>query len=262
MKRRPSPGSPRRPLERTPDLGRRRRPQVASAIGVVAVSVFLVGLGAPASSAPRSPEGQPVAAALAFEQQAIQPGTSTDIGGAVVPAAPNAVQPQAARQSPSPAPAAERPAAPGDPAAPIAELRRASAAFEASAGKASAPGPAPAPGEPDPAKPTFTDVAIGAALGELQNRYDEYQHYGWVQTGSATLTGTERVEVIRVDGIPTHKFAICVDSSAVEIRDASGAVILAAAPTGTRTATNIYDIQQHKGTWLVSGHSFPDAAAC
>lgn len=262
MKRQPSPGSPQRPLKRMPELGRRGRPRIASAIGVAAVSVFLVGLGAPASSAPRLPEGQPASAALAFEQQAIQPGTSTDIGSVVVPAAPNAVQPQAAKQPVTPTPAAERPAAPGEPAAPIAELRRASAAFEAAAGKASAPGPRPAPGAPDPAKPSFTDVAIGAALGELQGRYDEYQHYGWVQTGSANLTGTERVEVVRVDGVPTHKFAICVDSSAVEIRDASGAVILAAAPPGTRTATNIYHIQQHKGTWLVSGHSFPDAAAC
>jgi hypothetical protein len=53
-----------------------------------------------------------------------------------------------------------------------------------------------------------------------------------------------------------------MDSSAVEIRDTAGAVVLAAAPAGKRTATNIYDIQQHNGKWVVVAHSFPDVAAC
>jgi hypothetical protein len=261
MKRQPSPDRSRRPLERTPDLGRRRRPHVASAIGAAAVSVLIVGLGAPASSAPRPLEAQPEVTVTVSGQQTLQSVAGADTSGGLLAMTANGVQPQAVKQPLIPAPAAKEPV-PGAPGAPIAELRRASAAFEAAAGKASAPGPRPAPGAPDPAKPQFTDVAIGAALGELQGRYDEYQHYGWAQTGSANLTGTERVEVVRIDGVPTHRFAICVDSSGVEVRDASGAVVLAAAPPGTRTATNIYDIQQHRGTWLVSGHSFPDAAAC
>jgi hypothetical protein len=110
--------------------------------------------------------------------------------------------------------------------------------------------------------PNFADVAVGAALGELQGRFDEFQHNDWVQTGSANVIGAGKVEVVRLGGILTHRFAICVDSSGVEIRDTSGTVVLAAVPPGTRTATNIYDIQQHKGQWLVAGHSFPDAAAC
>ncbi|MDR6414902.1 hypothetical protein [Pseudarthrobacter sulfonivorans] len=259
---RPASGSPRTPRDSTPDRGTPRRLRTAGTIGAAAAFTILVGLGPAASSAPRPSEAQPQVTVTVSGQQAPQTGANADTGSELIAAPAKAVQPQAVKQPQSPTPAAEAPAAPGEPGAPIAELRRASTAFEAAAGKASAPGPAPAPGAPNPAKPNFTDVAIGAALGELQGRYDEYQHYGWVQTGSATLTGTERVEVVRVNGIPTHRFAICVDSSGVEVRDTSGAVVLAAARPGTRTANNIYDIQQHKGKWVVVGHSFPDVAAC
>ncbi|WP_461172297.1 hypothetical protein M1D93_15055 [Arthrobacter sp. Z1-9] len=110
--------------------------------------------------------------------------------------------------------------------------------------------------------PDFAGVASGAALGELTGRFDEFAHSQWVQTGSVTATGTERVEVVKVGGIPTHRFSTCIDSSGIEIRDAAGVVVLAAAPAGTRKAVNIYDIQQQQGTWVVVGHSFPDSPAC
>jgi hypothetical protein len=273
MKRRPSPGTPRKPLESKPDRTTRRRPAVASAIGVAAVSAILVGLGAPASSAPRSSES-PAVAAVVSEQQAHQTGAKTEVRPGEAPVAVSEIEPGAAKQplvlqpaapegpvAPEEQVATETPAAPETPGAPIADLKRASQAFEAAAGKASAPGARP---DPDtlPAMPNFTDVALGAALGELQARFDEFAHNEWMQTGSAVVTGKERVEVVRIGGVPTHRFSICIDSSAIEIRDTSGATVLAAVPPGTRTASNIYDIQQHNGKWLVVGHSFPDAAAC
>jgi hypothetical protein len=111
--------------------------------------------------------------------------------------------------------------------------------------------------------PDFTGVARGAALGELQARFQEFQHNDWVVSGSVKATGTEKVvNVFLLDGVPTHRFSTCLDSSSVEIRDTSGAVVLAAAAPGTRTATNIYDIQQQAGKWVVVGHSFPNSAAC
>lgn len=262
MKRRPLPGPPVKPLESTPNRGTRRWSRVTKAIGAAAVSAVLVGLGAPASSAPRPSEGQPAGVSAVSEHQTLQPAVNTDVRGGAVPAAPNDIHPGPVKQPLAPDPAVQAPTAPGTPEAPIAELRRVSAAFEAAAGKASAPGPAPTPGMPEPVMPNFTDVATGAALGELQSRFDEFQHNGWVQTGSANVIGTERVEVVRIGGVPTHRISVCIDSSGVEIRDTSGTVVLAAVPSGTRTASNIYDIQQHKGKWLVVGHSFPDAAAC
>jgi hypothetical protein len=282
MKRRPSPDSPRRPLDSTADLPLRRRPGVASAIGVAAVSAVLVGLGTPASSAPRSAEAQQAVVAVVSENQ-VEPGRVTPLPAPdpveqppaepPQPEQPPAEQPQPAQQpaeQPQPAqPPAERPqpaqqpAEPGTPASPVADLRRASAAFEAAAGKASAPGARQA-NDPDalPPMPDFTGVAAGVALGELQARFDEFANNEWVQTGSIQVAGTERVEVVSIGGVPTHRFSTCVDSSGIEIRDSAGAVVLAAVPAGTRKAINTYDIQQQKGTWVVVGHSFPDSAAC
>ena len=198
------------------------------------------------------------------------------VPGGAVPAADNAgredTQPGAAKPQLDPALAEQKPAAPKAvlpaapkaelPAAPIAELRRASAAFEAAAGKVSAPVTPPGVEKPEPVMPDFAAVARGSALGELQARFHEFQHNEWVQTGSVKVTGTGKVEVLLVDQVPTHRFSSCLDSSGVEIRDTAGAVVLPAAPPGTRTAINIFDIQQHDGKWVVVAHSFPDVAAC
>ena len=258
MKRRPSSGSPRKPGQGGRQRGLVTGPRVIGIFGAVAASALLAGIAVNPPSALQSSEAQPVG--------------STELGGGVLlgrsdtqpavdsPVAPNvAVAPNAAVQQV----AQQQPAAPGSSAAPIAELQRARAAFEAAAAKASAPGPRPAP-DPDsrPAMPDFTGAAAGAALGELQGRFDEFAQNEWVQTGSVKVTGSERVEVVKIGGVPTQRFSTCIDSSAIEIRDAAGVLVLAPAPAGTRTAMNVYDIQQQKGTWVVVAHSFPNSAAC
>lgn len=260
MKRRPSPGSPRKPAEGV--FGHGAPSRLAKAIGAAAGCAILVGVGVSGSSAPPSLVAQPAALAAGVDRQALQLEVPADVRNGALPAAGEDAQ-AAVNPLIAPIPAAQQPAAPGTPAAPIADLRRASIAFEAAAGKASAPGARPAP-DPDsrPPMPDFTGAARGVALGELQARFDEFAHNEWVQTGSVTATGTERAEVVTIGGVPTHRFSTCIDSSAIEIRDAAGVVVLAAAPAGTRKAMNTYDIQQQKGIWVVVGHSFPDSAAC
>lgn len=241
----------------------RRLPRLFGAVGATAVCVSLVGLGASASSPPFS-NGQPKVAASVSERETAGPGALPDIPSEGVTATARSVQPGLVPDPLGAKPAVAQPAATGTPpAAPLADLRRSSAAFEAAAGKASAPGPRPAP-DPDlhPPMPDFTGVARGTALGELQGRFDEFAHNQWMQTGSVSFSGTERVETVKVGGIPTHRYSVCVDSSAIEIRDAAGAVVLPAAPAGTRKALNTYDIQQQKGTWVVVDHSFPNSASC
>lgn len=276
MKRPPSSRSPRKPDEGTPHRGAGPRLRIVSAVGAAAACAVLVGAGVSASSAPPAAEAR-AAVAAAVDHQSLQAAGSAELLTGALPAAgneaqsavsplmaPNTTAQQPAAQQPAAQqPAVQQPAAPEPGAAPIADLRKASAAFESASGKASAPGARPSR-DPDarPPMPDFTGAAFGAALGELQARFDEFAQNEWVQTGSISVTGTERVEVIRVAGVPTHRFSTCVDSSAIEIRDSAGVVVLAAAPAGTRKALNIYDIQQQKGTWVVVGHSFPDSAAC
>lgn len=165
---------------------------------------------------------------------------------------------------PAPPPAASAVVSPGPgaAAAPLVELRRASEGFEAAAASKVSARDVPPGVDAEPAMPDFSGVARGAALGELHARFHEFQSNGWVVSGTAKVVGRDKVEAILVDGVPTHRVSSCVDSSGVVIRDISGVVILAASPAGTRTAINIYDIQQHNGKWLVVSHSFPDAAAC
>lgn len=231
-----------------------------------AAITVLVGLDA-ASSGPTSSAG-PVTGPAATDGQVLLGEALPVVPDAAVPAAGQVSkqdsQPGAAKPQLDPALAEQKPAAPTAvlPAAPIAELRRASVAFEAASGKVSAPVTPPGVVAPEPVMPDFTAVARGSALGELQARFHEFQHNDWVQTGSAKATGTEKVQVFLLNRVPTHRFSSCMDSSAVEIRDTAGAVVLAAAPAGKRTATNIYDIQQHNGKWVVVAHSFPDVAAC
>lgn len=268
MTQRPSSGSARTPHAGTPSHGTRRRLRFGSVLGAAAAITVLVGLDVAASSPPQSSEGQPVAGAAVSDRQVLLGEALPVVPGGGVPAADKGsgqdTQSGASRPTLDPALAEQKPAAPIAelPAAPIAELRRASAAFEAAAGKVSAPVGPPGLVAPEPVMPDFVGVARGSALGELQARFHEFQHNGWVVSGSVKPTGSEKAEVILLERIPTHRFSSCMDSSGVEIRDTSGAVVLAAAPPGTRTATNIYDIQQHKGKWLVVAHSFPNVAAC
>lgn len=265
--KRPSPDSPRNPAEGAPPHGAPSRHRFVKSIGAAAGCAILVGAGVSASSAPPSSLTEPAVIAAAADRQALQMEVPAEVPNGALPAVggdtPAAVSPQAAPLPVAQQPSVQQPAAPGTPAAPIAELRRASGAFEAAAGKASAPGPRPSP-DPDarPPMPDFTGAATGAALGELQARFEEFAQNEWVQTGSISVTGTEKVEVVTTNGVPTHRFSVCVDSSAIQIRDAAGVVVLAAAPAGTRKAINVYDIQQQKGTWLVVAHSFPASAAC
>lgn len=272
MTHRSSPDSPRAPRGVTPD--RRRtgpRLRAGTAIGAATILTVLVGLDATASPVPPPSHGQPVAGAAVLDRQDSPSDTPPSPIGETVPVSPDGVLAAAnldvkasknIKQVIQPALQAAVPLLAPAAVAPIAEQRRASAAFEAAAGKVSAPITPPGPDRPEPVMPDFTGVARGSALGELQARFHEFQHNGWVVSGAVRPTGIERTEVIRVAGIPTHRFSTCIDSSAVEIRDTSGAVVLAAAAPGTRTATNIYDIQQHGGKWVVVAHSFPDVAAC
>lgn len=265
MKRRSS-GTPRKPAPGARPRGNSARTVTIGALGAVAAGALFAGLAVSAPSAPSTPQAPDS-----------QPAASTELGAGVLlggngtqtavntPLAPNAAAQQVAPAPNAAAPqlAQQQPAAPGASAAPIAELQRARAAFQTASAKASAPGPRPDL-DPDsrPPMPDFTGAAVGSALGELQGRFDEFAQNQWVQTGSVKVTGSERVEVVKIAGVPTQRFSTCIDSSAIEIRDVAGSVVLAAAPAGTRTALNMYDIQQQKGTWVVVAHSFPNSAAC
>lgn len=112
------------------------------------------------------------------------------------------------------------------------------------------------------ADPDYSQIADGSALGELTGQFEEFQDNGWVQSGPAKVLSVQAVQDLEAEGGPVRRLSICIDSSAMELKDQDGQVLLAAAEPGTRKALNYYDLQERDGSWKVVSHSFPDDPAC
>lgn len=111
-----------------------------------------------------------------------------------------------------------------------------------------------------PATPNFTAVAFGSALGELEGQAQEFTSNGWIQTGTIAVTGTPSVSNIK--GTQQIALTVCIDSSSVQINDATGNIVRPAQKAGTRKNLNIYVLQEIAGTWRVIDHTFPSNPNC
>lgn len=110
--------------------------------------------------------------------------------------------------------------------------------------------------------PDYTGVAKGAALGELEAQYMEYAASNWKQTGEILIVGEPKVEDLTIDDVVTHRVYLCIDSSGIQVTESDGFVVTPTAKPGTRTALNIYDLQEHEGQLLVVNHIFPEDPNC
>lgn len=124
------------------------------------------------------------------------------------------------------------------------------------------PAPVTTEDEDTVSAPDYSGIAAGSALGELIAQFDEIQDNNWTQKGAARLAAVQGTDELTLDGKATRRVAICIDSSAVELMDQDGQVVLAAVAPGTRTALNYYDLQELDGSWRVVSHSFPDDPTC
>lgn len=122
--------------------------------------------------------------------------------------------------------------------------------------------PTPGSPRPTPAAIDFTAVAFGAALGELEAQNQEFSSNGWQQTGTVVVVGTATTSTQKRTGTPQVDVQVCLDSSAVQIVDDTGATVLKAEKPGTRRNLNIYAVQEVSGEWLVVNHTFPDDTHC
>lgn len=113
-----------------------------------------------------------------------------------------------------------------------------------------------------PSPPDYSGVAKGAALGELEAQFTEYANNNWQQTGETSIVGEPRVEDLIIDDVLTHRVYLCLDSSSIQITEPDGFIVTPKAEPGTRTALNIYDVQEHDGQLLVVDHLFPEDPDC
>ncbi|MCC3266584.1 hypothetical protein [Arthrobacter gengyunqii] len=182
------------------------------------------------------------------------PAASASATGSPAPAAPGA-----AGTEPAPAPSASASdRLPADPLLP--EPARDAVLGYIDTAAAMAAEPPPADGGKLPA-PDYSGIAAGAALGELTAQFEEFQTNQWTVDGTPELA-VRGIEDLEADGTAVRRVSLCIDSSAVQLTDRDGQILLAAEPPGTRTALNYYDLQEIDGAWRVVSHSFPDDPAC
>lgn len=195
-------------------------------------------------------------------------GAAATTAAAAPPPAGTAVASESAAATPTGAPAGTTtvvpPAAIDNPqiAPPV---KSAVAGFITKAGQISTdPIPAPSPGapEPTPAAVDFTAVAYGVALGELEAQNQEFTSNGWQQSGTVVVVGTSTTTPLGDSGDEKIAVSVCLDSSAVQIVDNTGAAVLKAEKPGTRKNLNTYVVQNVSGAWLVVDHTFPDDPHC
>lgn len=204
------------------------------------------------------------------EQAGVKPGSNNDGGSestlpsppsTPVPSAPSAPSaPQASWPAPSQSPASSRNERWAAEAAELPPPARDTVlSFIDTAASMTVEVP---PAEADrAATPDFSAIATGSALGELAAQFEEFQDNNWTLKGTPELQ-VKGIENVEAGGVALRRVSICVDSSAVELKDQDGQILVAAAAPGTRTALNFYDLQEQNGTWLVVSHSFPDDPTC
>lgn len=105
-------------------------------------------------------------------------------------------------------------------------------------------------------------IAVGAAWGELQSLAVERSQLGYRQVGEATVTSSAATAVDLVGPPPTVELEVCIDSSAVDVVDASGRSLkdLLYDPDGA--VLNVYIAQYIDGLWKIVSHDIPDGARC
>ena len=184
---------------------------------------------------------------------------------AAIPKAPSATIAPPAGPSAEPSPGSIVPPAAIGNEKISAPVKTAVAGFINEAGQIATDSPAaPTPGVPAsaPAEVDFTVVAAGVALGELEAQHQEFASNGWQQSGTVTVVGTPAVTT-QGQGLDQRiTVVVCLDSSAVQLVDNTGATVLKAEKAGTRKNLNNYVVQEVDGKWLVIDHSFPDDPHC
>ncbi|MFJ2617874.1 hypothetical protein [Glutamicibacter sp. NPDC087344] len=113
-----------------------------------------------------------------------------------------------------------------------------------------------------PEPPDYSEFATGAALGELEAQFTEYANNNWKQSGKVVVIGESKVEDLVIDDVPTHRVYLCLDSSDLQVSEPDGFVVTARVEPGTRTALNIYDLQEREGQLFVVDHIFPENPDC
>ncbi len=107
---------------------------------------------------------------------------------------------------------------------------------------------------------SMRDTATGAALDAALAQAAEFDDNGWHQVGVPRVVSARVVKDRRDDDPPRVTISACVDSSAVDVVDASGASVRHG--SHAERSRMIYTLVRKRGDWLVERESFPNDPEC
>lgn len=107
---------------------------------------------------------------------------------------------------------------------------------------------------------SMDETATGAALDAALAQAAEFDDNGWHQVGAPRIVSTRIVEDGRDEDPPRITISACVDSSDVDVVDASGVSVRHGShPDRSRM---LYTLVRRDGDWLVGRQTFPDDPEC
>ena len=110
-----------------------------------------------------------------------------------------------------------------------------------------------------------TDVsgyAAGFVKGEIQALAIEREQQGYTQTGEAVITRITNSAINTKVTPATMTLYVCVDTSQIDVLDASGKSLKALLYDPGHPVLNVYTAQNIKNDWKIISHDIPEGGSC
>ena len=101
----------------------------------------------------------------------------------------------------------------------------------------------------------------GFVEGELLALAAERESLGYTQVGTTVITSITTAKKNLDGDPPTVVLNVCIDSSGVDVLDASGASLKASLYDPGHPVLNVYGAQYIDGTWKIVSHDLPSATS-
>jgi len=102
----------------------------------------------------------------------------------------------------------------------------------------------------------------GFVEGEIRALAAERASLGYTQVGSARITSITVRKADLAGSPPTILLDVCIDSSGIDVRDASGTSLKELLYNPGHPVLNVYGAQYLKGTWRITTHDLPEKDTC
>ena len=110
--------------------------------------------------------------------------------------------------------------------------------------------------------PDLTDYTSGFVEGELRALAAERESLGYTQVGKAVITKITTEKAKLTGAHPTVTLNVCIDSSDVDVLDASGKSLKKSLYNPGYPVLNVYGAELISGEWKITTHDIPTKDTC